>query len=135
MAVGTKTLRRTPRSFRPSVIVTRIASTSSSFTTLWQIRKVQTRLYYLDFCFLYVILCKGWRSIIPGKTILLLLLLDFLKSFNDIPELIGEKFREWCKAFFDGKIHFAFLDVKWVPTKNITIHITICLCNKYQPIW
>ena len=134
MAVGTKTLRRTPRSFRPSVIVTRIASTSSSFTTLWQIRKVQTRLYYLDFCFLYVILCKGWRSIIPGKTILLLLLLQFLKSFNDIPELIGEKFRKWCKAFFDGKIHFAFLDVKWVPTKNITIHITIYFCNAYQPI-
>ena len=134
MAVGTKTLRRTPRSFRPSVIVTWIASTSSSFTTLWQIRKVQTRLYYLDFCFLYVILCKGWRSIIPGKTILLLLLLQFLKSFNDIPELIGEKFRKWRKAFFDGKIHFAFLDVKWVPTKNITIHITIYFCNAYQPI-
>ena len=54
--------------------------------------------YYLDFCFLYVILCKGLRSIIPGKTILLLLLLDFLKSFNDITP-----YRSWsARSFVNG---------------------------------
>ena len=56
---------------------------------------------------------------------MLLLLLDFL--FNDIPELIGEKFCEWCKAFFDGKIHFAFLDVKWVPFwKSSIVKVITC---------